>query len=238
MQIDGNTIIKCKSQTEVSTCLNMLNDLGFETFYEENDCKLLVAATFITLKLYYLFTSFETREISSKNNLISFKTFQKLYNKQIEKNKQPKLLVDKNGKILKVNDFKDKAVVYYTNLEDLSIVEEGISCKDLKNKLYNKDYFISEEACEKALKRKEIENKLQLLAFELNGNRNITEKEWKNIYIDKYYLYYLLSNKIIDLGFNIKSKDQGTIFCLSEDFKDKAIELIGEKDLKEYLINC
>lgn len=236
MQIDGNTIIKCKSQTEVSTCLNMLKDLGFETFYEENDCNLLVAATFITLKLDYLFTSFETREISSKNNLISFETFQKLYNKQIEERK-PNLLVDKNGKILKVNNINKKYDIFAHYSYD-DCVKEYISDGDyIAMHLNTVDYYTSREACEKVLKRKETENKLKALAFELNGNRNITFQDWEDYSISKYYLCFKFTGRDICQYSDQISKDQGKIYCLSDDFKNKAINLIGEEDLKEYLIN-
>ena len=62
-------------------------------------------------------------------------------------------------------------------------------------------------------------------------------EEWKDYDIKKYYLF---SNSICE---DIRQLDedvviyQGTIYCLSEDFLDKAIELIGEENLKDYIIN-
>ena len=92
MKIDENIIIRCKSQTEVSKCLHMLKDLGFETFYEENDYELFVAFTDNNI-----FTNFKAIAVAPENNFVSFKTFQKLYNKQIKEKKQSDLVVNKNG---------------------------------------------------------------------------------------------------------------------------------------------
>ena len=72
-----------------------------------------------------------------------------------------------------------------------------------------------EEACEKALKRKETENKLKALAFELNGNKDI---DWTNEK-DKYYIYYNLKYNLIrsDIAYDFKDMN---IYCSSEYFKD------------------
>ena len=194
MKIDENTAIKCNNIEEVRDCFNKLEELGFafKDDYSFEDRFLVFYNTYEKAFLNNIHFY-----ISKDHNYINYKYFLKLYNKQIKEKepekKQPNLLVDKNGKILKVNDFKDKAVVYYTNLEDLSIIEEGISCKDLKNKLYNRDYFISEEVCQKAEKRNIIRRKLETLAFELNGNKDI---DWDNEK-DKYYIYYDLKYNLI-----------------------------------------
>ena len=89
------------------------------------------------------------------------------------------------------------------------------------------------DAFEKAVKRKEIENKLRLLAFELNGNKDIdlNDNKWK------YFIYYDNDNQLITTDSVLDIKDMN-ILCYSEDFKDKAIELISEEELKNFLINC
>lgn len=229
MKIDTNIIINCNNLEEVKDCLDKLKELGFNVCFNNNKDQLVVnQSRDINSFQNYIWTKFYP-----ENFCVNYKTFIKLYNKQIKENTQPNLLVDKNGKILKVNDFKDKAVVYYTNLEDLSIIEEGISCEDLKNKLYNRDYFISEEACQKAEKRNIIRRKLEALAFELNGNKDINwdNTKWKN------YIYYDNNSQLIATDSVLYVRDMN-IYSYSEDFKDKAIELIGEQDLKDYLINC
>ena len=229
MKIDENIIIRCKSQTEVSKCLDMLKDLEFETFYEESDCKLFIATTFNNI-----FTNFEAVEVAPKNNFFSFKTFQKLYNKQIEEKKEPDLLIDKNGKILKVNNNKKMYTIYFFDPFGEYIHNTDRIGKALQDSINYASYYISEEACEKAIKRKEIENKLKALAFELNGNKEI---DWDDDKF-KFYLDYCYNDKTI-VQDNWKTiKHQGTIYCYSYEFKNKAINLIGEEDLKKYLINC
>ena len=229
MKIDENIIIRCKSQTEVSKCLDMLKDLEFETFYEESDCKLFIATTFNNI-----FTNFEAVEVGPKNNFVSFKTFQKLYNKQIEE-KQPDLLIDKNGKILKVNNNKKMYTIYFFDPYGEYIHNIDRTGKALQDSINYASYYISEEACEKALKRKEIENKLKALAFQLNGNKDI---DWDDDKF-KYYLDYCTGyiNTISTDSWKT-IKHQGTIYSYSKDFVDEAIDLIGEEDLKNYLINC
>ena len=229
MKIDENIIIRCKSQTEVSKCLDMLKDLGFETFYEENDYEL-----FVTMTLNNLFTNFEAVEVGSKNNFISFKTFQKLYNKQIEE-RRPDLLIDKNGKILKVNNNKKMYTIYFFDPYGEYIHNIDRTGKALQDSINYASYYISEEACEKALKRKEIENKLKALAFQLNGNKDI---DWDDDKF-KFYLDYCTGyTKTISKDSWKTIKHQGTIYSYSKDFVDEAIKLIGEENLKEYLTNC
>ena len=228
MKIDENIIIRCKSQTEVSKCLDMLKDLGFETFYEKNDYELFVAMT-----LNNLFTNFEAVEVGPKNNFVSFKTFQKLYNKQIEE-RRPDLLIDKNGKILKVNNNKKMYTIYFFDPFGEYIHDTDRTGKALQDSINYASYYISEEACEKALKRKEIENKLKALAFQLNGNKDI---DWDDDKF-KFYLDYCYDDKTIVQDSGKTIKHQGSIYCYSEDFLQKATKLISETDLKEYLINC
>lgn len=229
MKIDENTIIRCKSQTEVSKCLDMLKDLGFKTFYEENDYELFVA-----ISLNNLFTNFKAVEVGSKNNFVSFKTFQKLYNKQI-KERKPDLVVDKNGKILKVNNNKKMYTIYFFDPYGEFIHNVDRTGKALQDSINYANYYISEEACEKALKRKEIENKLRALAFELNDNKDIDWDDGNFKYSLDYCIGYI---KTIATDSWKTIKHQGTIYSYSEDFVNKAIKLIGEEDLKEYIINC
>ena len=52
---------------------------------------------------------------------------------------------------------------------------------------------------------------------------------------DKYCLYYNLPNNKIGYRLYTIVKMQSTIYCLNENFKDVAIERIGEERLKKYL---
>ena len=233
MRIDKNTAIKCNNVEEVKDCFTKLNELGFD--FEDNfdfEDKIIVYYS-IYEKAFLNNVHFY---ISKDHNYISYKYFLKLYNKQIKEKKEPDLLVDKNGKVLKVNNWNSDRQLYWNNNIVTSPLNEWI--EDSKNCFYEDDYYITKETCEKAQKRKEIENKLRLLAFELNGNRDITEEEWKNHFIKKCYLYYNYYNNTIRTGDDNVCINQGSIYCLSKDFKDKAIDLIGEKDLKDYVMNC
>ena len=229
MKIDENTIIKCKNIEEVKDCSNSLHELGFKTdFQDDKDFN------FIAWSVNDVFCNFETVEVTKDINFISYKYFLKLYNKQIKKSKQPDLLVDKNGKVLKINNLDSNQIIYYYDYNKINQTRICYTIKEFLNfNLSVMDVYVTQEACEKIIKRKQIEKKLELLAFELNGNRDIDWGKGE----PKYYLYYNIPNKVIDTGWNSYNKQQGGIYCLSENFKNRAIELIGEEDLKDYLIN-
>ncbi|WP_294403001.1 hypothetical protein [uncultured Clostridium sp.] len=230
-------MIKCNNLEEVKDCFNKLEELGFafEDDYSFED------RTIVFYSIYEkAFLNNVHFYISKDHNYISYKYFIKLYNKQIKekesKNKQLDLLVDRNGKVLKINETNLDITVFYFDT-DILCIHNGVIGDYVKENSNKVDYYISKEACEKALKRKEIENKLRLLAFELNGNREIDWDDYKDKYKDKYYIcyeaqYHLIVSQLTDTykGMNI--------YCYSEKFRNKAIELIGEEDLKDYLINC
>ena len=133
MKIGENTAIKCNNIEEVRDCFNKLEELGF-AFKDDYSFKDRFLVFYNTYEKAFL--NNVHFYISKDHNYINYKYFLKLYNKQIKKIKETKLVVDKNGKILKVNDFKDKAVVYYFNVENLVVVEKGFSCEKLKHELY------------------------------------------------------------------------------------------------------
>ena len=236
MKIDENTIIKCNNLNEVKDCFNSLHELGFKTdFQDDKDFN------FIAWSVSDVFCNFETVEVTKDINFIKYKLFLELYKKQIKKNKQLDLVVDKNGEVLKINNFNsDKKLFIYDTLNKKIWNTCGINSFDQEfwqENLIKLDYYISEEALKKAVKRKEIENKLNLLAFELNGSRDITEEEWEDGSVSKYFLCFDYYNMNILQYTNSSSKNQGTIFCISKNFLNKAIKLIGKKDLKDFLIN-
>lgn len=159
---------------------------------------------------------------------------------QYRKENEPDFITDKNGKILKIKNYNsDERMFFYDTINDE--IDDTVSINEFDKELLQRelkiiDYYISEKACEKAIKRKEIENKLRLLAFELNGNRDIdwNDKNYKN------YLEYSFVNKLIYTNYQAPEigAKSNAIYCYSERFKNKAVELIGEKDLRDYLINC
>lgn len=229
MKIDKNIVVKCKNLEEVKDCLNKLKELGLEVkkMNEYNSC--LIVSSTVPCGLY--FSNYKTPVIDINKNIASYDYFLKLYKKQ--KSKQHNLVVNKNGKILKEDYLEDcKNNIFYFNTEKNDVDEVPASSLFIDERFDNIDFYISREACEKAIKRKKIENKLRLLAFELNGNRDIdyNNKEWK------YYIYYDYEKGFIRTDDVVDVKDMN-IYCYSEQFAHKAIELVGEEDLKDYLIN-
>lgn len=231
MKIDKNTIIKCKTRQEVVDCLNRLRDLGFKSDLNPANSNGLLVTSYDGPEF---FTNFYNINVKEDCFFLNYNNFLKLYNKQIKKIKQSDLLVNKNGKVLKVNNWNSNKQLYWNNNIITSPLNEWI--EDSKNCFYENDYYISKETCEKAQKRKEIENKLRLLAFKLNGNKDI---DWNDNKI-KYCL--VLNNNISETKIVQDNtpvfKYQDCIYCYNNYFLDKAIELIGEEELKEYLINC
>lgn len=73
---------------------------------------------------------------------------------------------------------------------------------------------------------------LRELANKLNKNEKF---DWEDDYQKKYYMFYDNSNKMICQTWNTSMKYGGLIYCLSENFKEKALEQIGEEKLINYL---
>lgn len=238
MKIDENTIIQCKNLEQINDCLNKLGELGYNhTNYSEDNGSHAKSKFVFYKRSFEGFDANENLCINVRNQIIQYKTFLRLYNKKMKKETKLKLIVDKNGKILQKDYLKNlKDTIFYYNTEKNIVDEIPASSLFVDERFDNIDFYTSEEACEKALKYKEIENKLRALAFKLNGNKNISEKDWENGDLDKYYLTYGYCIKQIAQCYDNTYRNQGTIYCLSPDFKNKAIELIREEDLKNYLI--
>lgn len=86
----------------------------------------------------------------------------------------------------------------------------------------------AEAEAEKILVRRMLED----IARRLNKGEKI---DWKGAYQDKYYIYLDTETDELIYGKSIWSKDQGTVYCLDQDFLDVAIQEIGEERLKKYL---
>ena len=86
----------------------------------------------------------------------------------------------------------------------------------------------AEQEAEKILVRRMLED----IARRLNKGEKI---DWKDAYQDKYYIYLDTETDELIYGERFWSKDQGTVYCLDQDFLDVAIQEIGEERLKKYL---
>lgn len=227
MKINKDTIIKCDNIEEVKDCLNKLDILGFNIDFTD-----LPESLVISICGDNTFFNNDYSIIHGYNNLITHKELIEYYNDNKDK-LSPNLIVDKNEKILKINNINKNYTVFYYAAQDDTFIKQTLRGCHLEEYLQNRDYYISHKACEKAVKKNRIRKKLELLAFELNGNRDINWNDGK----DKYCICYNVFCHTICVDNITKMKDMN-FYCYSKDFKNKAIELVGEEDLKDYLMNC
>ena len=95
------------------------------------------------------------------------------------------------------------------------------------------NYFKIDEQAKNYKEKLLIEQELRDIAMELNKGEKIC---WEVDSQYKYYLGYDFSDDtIIDDNYSIFIKKQGAIYCLDKNFKDVAIERIGEERLTKYL---
>lgn len=134
----------------------------------------------------------------------------------------------------KENSFKREIYYKYYYLNDCGETEiktdEDYPVDNFRYSIGN--YFETKEQAENYKEKLLIEQELRDIAMELNKGEEI---DWKNGCQAKYYLKYNpLSNNIGCMVY-MMLKIQGAISCLDENFKDIAIEKIGEERLKKYL---
>ena len=85
----------------------------------------------------------------------------------------------------------------------------------------------AEQEAENILVRRMLED----IARRLNKGENL---DWSNNSQCKYYLYLWLGEELEQHIASVRLI-QGVVYCLDENFKDVAIEEIGEQRLKKYL---
>ena len=110
------------------------------------------------------------------------------------------------------------------------VKDQNDEIDDFRFKIGN--YFKIEESIENHKEKLLIEQELRDIARELNKGEEI---DWDDDSQDKYCVSYNFSNDCITYNFNSSVKIQGIIYCLNKDFKDIAVERIGEERLKKYL---
>lgn len=134
------------------------------------------------------------------------------------------------------NNYKRKILEEYFYLDECGdVVLEDDYDNSLNNHHYSiGNYFKTEEQAENYKEKLLIEQELRDIAMELNKGEKI---DWNNKEQNKYILYfdYLCGKNKIDYTQNCYSKIQGAIYCSDKNFKDVAIERIGEERLTEYL---
>ena len=110
------------------------------------------------------------------------------------------------------------------------VKDQNDEIDDFRFKIGN--YFKIEESIENHKEKLLIEQELKDIARELNKGKEI---DWEDDNQDKYYLSFGYYKDEIDCSFNNSYKVQGVIYCLDKNFKNVAIERIGEERLKKYL---
>lgn len=154
--------------------------------------------------------------------------------------------IEKLRKIIKEYDKKNKSE-YKERLERgkkyFGITSGGGICINVDD-YYEADdnyfeignYYFTKEEAEKELEKMKIRTKLKRLAerlnFEITGKKQITEEDWKNEEIKKVVIVYDFRDDVINDDSNRIYK-RGDIYCLDNNFLAKAIEEIGEEELKE-----
>ena len=140
--------------------------------------------------------------------------------KQENKNKNKRLRVD-------------KYIMYYFKNVSGNIASCADVYDNIDNYHYNSgNYYLTAEDCQKAIDVKNTEIELRNLAEELNNGEEIN---WNDSCQNKYSITYNYTSKNINFICTLCEKLPNLIFCLDRDFKDKAIERIGEDKLKEML---
>ena len=91
-----------------------------------------------------------------------------------------------------------------------------------------RNYFATYEEAEEYKEVMITYYNLMDLAEELNKGRKI---DWNNGSQCKYSIYYNYENDILQRTCSFRWKDLGQIYCLDENFKEKAIEKIGKDKL-------
>ncbi len=94
-------------------------------------------------------------------------------------------------------------------------------------KAYN--CFKTEEEANQEAKKILVRRRLEDIARRLNKGRKI---DWES---HEYKFHLVIFNDVISQEVCRNIKYQGTVYCLDGNFKDIAIQEIGEKRLKKYL---
>lgn len=117
-----------------------------------------------------------------------------------------------------VNDFGDVDSCHESNFD-----EDNYSYK-------TRNYFKTEEEAEEYQEIMNTYYDLMDLAEELNNGEKI---DWNDFDQCKYLISYNNKNKKLEINNVLKIQDIGQIYCLYDNFLDKAIEKIGEEKLEK-----
>ena len=230
-----NIQIVCRKIDQVEDCYNYLEQLGFKISYNGRE------GLFFIIRYNDELPGFSNYGTMAGNKYIEFynkeliKALQKLIKEEQEKEKQklPDFEVAKDGRITKVNNYSSEQIIYVAcdyrhNKQGYEIFNLNPSFLDFALK-YGLVYKTA-EARDKAMFKLEIETKLKNIDERLNKGQKIN---WNDMNQDKYGIYYFHNEKRPCHAVSCY-KQQGTIYCLDENFFKVAKQEIGEENLIKY----
>lgn len=142
----------------------------------------------------------------------------KIENESKEEKKGKRWRAKMNDTYFYVNDFGDVDSCHESNFD-----EDNYSYK-------TRNYFKTEEEAEEYQEIMNTYYDLMDLAEELNNGEKI---DWNDFDQCKYLISYNNKNKKLEINNVLKIQDIGQIYCLYDNFLDKAIEKIGEEKLEK-----
>ena len=128
---------------------------------------------------------------------------------------------------------KNNEVYYY-------VISNGMVGRDYKNDNFTTDIkrydfyncFKTREQAEAEAEKILVRRQLEDIARRLNKGQKI---DWSDEDQTKSFIFLDCKTQLIERDCNLRNKIQGVVYCLDENFKDVAIQEIGEERLKKYL---
>lgn len=206
--------IICTNTDEVEECLEILKKLGFNTYEKEICCEERIVKYCVN----NCFCSTQNVETDYKD--INFYNFKKQTKKFLKEKELPDFEVAEDGRITKINNWDSKEFNFL--LQNINLDKNDIENLMQLGLIYQNKFL------EKATEKQKIYIQLKNLAERLNNGEKF---DWDDIDEDKYYIYYGYVNKELRKEYNNVRMNQGTIYCLDEDFLEIALKEIGEENL-------
>ena len=123
--------------------------------------------------------------------------------------------------------------IYYYVSEACTVIKSRIWAHYIVDEhYYCFNCFRTEEEAQAEAEKILVRRQLEDIARRLNKGREI---DWSDDNQIKYCVCFNLPLDIICTGAWLHQKLQGSVYCLSDKFKDVAIQEIGEDRLKKYL---
>lgn len=153
---------------------------------------------------------------------------------EINKTKEHLTNMEKMLKECEYERWKPKEGEKYYYVNTYNEVKFVAWCNDacsngIKN-VYN--YFQTHEQAEQEAEKILVRRQLEDIAKRLNEGREI---DWSDEEQEKYFIFLDCRTQRIERDYNLRSKIQGVIYCLDDNFRKIAIQKIGEERLKKYL---